>query len=67
MARWRVVVELSEEYPDAGHALQAALRQFGARAVVRVVSRASDEIGIEERQGRRRGRRPLFLEDQEDA
>ena len=66
MARWRVVVELSEEYPDAGHALQSALRQFGLR-VVRVVSRASDEIGIEERQGRRRGRRPLFLEDQEDA
>jgi hypothetical protein len=65
MARWRVVVELSEEYPDAGHALQSALRQFGAR-VVRVVSRVSDEIGIEERQGRRRGRRPLFL-DEEDA
>lgn len=53
MARWRAMVDLAEEYPDAGQALEAACWIFGPR-VVRVVSVTSDEIN--EGEARQRAR-----------
>lgn len=61
MARWRVVVEILGEYPDAHAARMEAFRLYGG-LVNRVVSAPSDEIGQEEARTARRQRTLRFVD-----
>lgn len=61
MARWRVVLELQGQWPDAHAARMEAFRVYGG-LVVRVTSAVSDEIGEEEARTAKAQRRRRFYD-----
>ena len=64
MARWRVVLEMVGEQPDAHAARMEAFRLYGG-LVVRVQSKVSDEIGEEEARTAKAQRRRLRFQNPE--
>jgi len=65
VARWRVVLEMIGEQPDAHAARMEAFRLYGP-LVVRVQSRVSDEIGEQEARTAKAQRRRLRFYEAED-
>lgn len=65
MARWRVVLEIQGEFPDAHAARMEAFRLYGG-LVNRVQSQVSDEIGESEARTARRQRTLRFVDTDEE-